>query len=164
MSCDVAVSAAILFASFSPGHVPAARIIPVVSQAPAATNPLAKEPLFAKIVGEAKALGVTVQSYIGDAKAAKPLPGLDKFQMRIAALSDLDMKGHLELAARGTDGDLKCILRGISQDLPKKLDDLMKADKPASQEAALKEMGYLLNDNVEVITSPPTVESGVPAA
>ena len=164
MSCDVAVSAAILLASLSPNHAPAGRLIPAVASAPAATNPLAKEPLFAKIVGEAKALTATVETYIGDAKAAKPLPALDKFQKRVAGLSDLDMKGHLELASRGTDGDLKCILRGISQDLPKKLDDLMKADKPASQEAALKEMGYLLNDNVEVITSPPTVESGVPAA
>ena len=156
--------AAILFASFSPSHAPATQVVPVVSTVPAASNPLAKEPLFAKIVGEAKALGATVETYIGDAHAAKPLPGLDKFQKRVAALSDLDMKGHLELASRGTDGDLKCILRGISQDLPKKLDDLMKADKPPAQEAALKEMGYLLNDNVEVITSPPTVESGVPVA
>ena len=164
MSCDVAVSAAILFASFSPNHAPAAHAIPVVASAPAAANPLAKEPLFAKIVDEAKALGATVETYIGDAKAAKPLPGLDKFQLRVAALSDLDMKGHLELASRGTDGDLKCILRGISQDLPKKLDDLMKANKPDTKTAALKEMGYLLNDNVEVITSPPTVESGVPVA
>ena len=165
MSCDVAVSAAILFASLSHTPATAPRLIPVVAAAPAAaSNPLAREPLFARIVGEAKALGSTVETYRADAKAAKPLPGLDKFQKRVAGLSDLDMKGHLELAARGTDGDQKCILRGISQDLPKKHDDLMKADKPDTQEAALKEMGYLLNDNVEVITSPPTVESGVPAA
>ena len=72
------------------------------------------------------------------------------------------MKGHLELAKRGTDGDLKCILRGISQDLPKRLDDLMKADKPDTRDDALKEMSYLLRDNVEVITTPPTAESGVP--
>lgn len=155
MSCDVAVSAAILLASLSPGHGPAARLIPAVASAPAASNPLAKEPLFAKIVGEAKALGATVKTYLGDAEAAKPLPDMDKFQKRIAALSDLDMKGHLELAARGTDGDLKCILRGISQDLPKRLAEVKAAADWNAQEAALKEMSYLLNDNVEVITAPP---------
>ncbi|HTK36683.1 MAG TPA: hypothetical protein VL358_15540 [Caulobacteraceae bacterium] len=166
MSCDVAVSAALLLASLNPGHALAPRLIPAVATAPAAGNPLAKEPLFASIVGEAKALGKTVETYragLKGAAAAKPLPGLDKFQKRIAALSDLDMKGHLELAARGTDGDLKCILRGISQDLPKKLDELMKAEGRDKQDLALREMGYLLNDNVEVITSPATVQSDQPA-
>ncbi len=67
----------------------------------------------------------------------------------------MDMKGHLELAKRGTDGDLKCILKGISQDLPKRLADLETADDPSKREAALKEMSYLLIDNVEVITAPP---------
>ncbi len=158
MSCDVAVSAALLLASFNPGHAPAPRIIPATAEAPAAGNPLAKEPLFASIVREAKSLGVAVETYRGDLKgaaAAKPLPGLDKFQKRVIALSDLDMKGHLELAARGTDGDLKCILRGISQDLPKKLDELMKADGAGAKDTALRDMAYLLNDNVEVITAPP---------
>jgi hypothetical protein len=166
MSCDVAVSAALLLASLNPGHATAPRLIPAVATAPAAASPLLKEPLFASIVGEAKALGKTVDGYVAglkDAKDAKPLPGLDKFEKRVTALSALDMKGHLELAARGTDGDLKCILRGISQDLPRKLDDLMKADAPAKQEIALKEMGYLLNDNVEVITTPASVQSDSPA-
>ncbi|OYX33635.1 MAG: hypothetical protein B7Y99_07090, partial [Caulobacterales bacterium 32-69-10] len=93
-----------------------------------------------------------------EAKAAKPLSKLDRFEKKVAALSDADMKGHLELAKRGTDGDLKCILRGISQDLPKKLDELMKAATPATQEIALRDMAYLLVDNVEVITAPPQPE------
>jgi hypothetical protein len=157
MSCDVAVSAAILFASFSPGHGAQPRLIPAVATAPA-TNPLAMEPLFAGIVGQAKSLKSEVETYRagvkGETKPA-PLPKLDRFEKKIMALSELDMKGHLELAARGTDGDLKCILRGISQDLPKKMDELNKAATPAAQEVALRDMAYLLNDNVEVITSPP---------
>jgi hypothetical protein len=158
MSCDVAVSAALLLASLNPGQALAPRLIPAVGEAPAAANPLAREPLFAGIVGEAKALNAEVEAYrkgLGAATTAKPLPRLDRFQKRIAALAELDMKGHLELAARGTDGDLKCILKGIAQDLPKKLDELMKAAGPKAQDAALRDMAYLLNDNVEVITAPP---------
>ncbi|HTI67764.1 MAG TPA: hypothetical protein VL460_09505 [Caulobacteraceae bacterium] len=160
MSCDVAVSAALLLASLNPSHALQPRLIPVVSTAPA-TNPLAKEPLFAGIIGQAKSLKDEVETYRKGVKAAaapKPLPRLDRFEKKVAALSELDMKGHLELAARGTDGDLKCILRGISQDLPKKMDELMKAVSPADQELALRDMAYLLNDNVEVITSPPAPE------
>ena len=160
MSCDVAVSAFLMLASFNPSHALQPRLTPIVATA-TAENPLAREPLFAGIVGEAKSLKDVVETYrkgIKGATASKPLPRLDRFEKRIAALSEADMKGHLELAARGTDGDLKCILRGISQDLPKKMDELMKAADPAAQELALRDMAYLLNDNVEVITAPPQPE------
>ncbi len=65
------------------------------------------------------------------------------------------MQGHLQLAQRGVDGDLKCILKGISQDLGVKLHDLGQAATGAAQDQALRDMAYLLNDNVEVITAPP---------
>jgi hypothetical protein len=65
------------------------------------------------------------------------------------------MQGHLILKERGTDGDLKCILRGISEDMPKKLDAVEAAATPAARRVALDELAYLLNDNVEVITAPP---------
>jgi hypothetical protein len=158
MSCDVAVSAALLLASLHPGQALQPRLIPAVGAAPAAANPLAREPLFANIIGEATALKADVEAYrkgLSSDGASKPLPRFDRFEKRIAALADLDMKGHLELAARGTDGDLKCILKGIAQDLPKKLDELMKAADPKAKDVALRDMAYLLNDNVEVITAPP---------
>jgi hypothetical protein len=59
------------------------------------------------------------------------------------------------LAARGTDGDLKCILKGISQDLSVKLKALEAAPDAKARLQAVKELTYLLRDNVEVITSPP---------
>jgi hypothetical protein len=71
------------------------------------------------------------------------------------ALADLDMQGHLILKERGTDGDLKCILRGISEDMPKKVEAVRTAATPAERRVALDELHYLLNDNVEVITAPP---------
>ncbi len=47
------------------------------------------------------------------------LKGFDAFGLKIGELSDLDMKGHVTLKERGAVDDLKCILRGISQDLPR---------------------------------------------
>jgi hypothetical protein len=65
------------------------------------------------------------------------------------------MKGHVTLKERGAVDDLKCILRGISQDLPGKLQAVADAKTVKDQDLALRDMVYLLNDNVEVITAPP---------
>lgn len=157
MSCDVAAAAFLFLASAHTG--PGAPVIRIDAPAAAAISPLAKEPLFADIVKRAAKLKADTDAYRKQtAKAANgslALPRFDDFQTRIAALSDLDMQGHLELAKRGTDGDLKCILKGISQDLPKKLADLAAAKTAPDQDQALRDMSYLLNDNVEVITAPP---------
>jgi hypothetical protein len=83
------------------------------------------------------------------------LPGFDAFSRDIAALSDLDMQGHVSLRDRGVVDDLKCILRGISQDLPVKLKEVAEAKTAKARDLALRDMAYLLNDNVEVITAPP---------
>jgi hypothetical protein len=155
MSCDAAAAAAFLFlASTSPGLAPP-KSPPTVS---APMSPVASEPLFADIVRRAGRLKADTEAYRNTlAKSPTPLalPRFDSFEAAIKDLSDLDMKGHLELAARGTDGDLKCILKGISQDLPRKLADLTAATTGAAQDEALRDMAYLLNDNVEVITAPP---------
>ncbi len=162
MSCDVALSAYLMLASFTPGQQPVRILQPIPAVATAQNalgeNPLAHEPLFAGIVKQAAALNADVANYRKELNGGSELKRFDRFAKRIADLSELDMKGHLELAKRGTDGDLKCILRGISQDLPKKLSDLAKASDPKSMDNALKEMSYLLRDNVEVITSPPAPE------
>ena len=70
-------------------------------------------------------------------------------------LAALDMKGHVTLKDRGAVDDLKCILRGISQDLPEKLSAMSAAKTVKDLDMALRDMVYLLNDNVEVITAPP---------
>ncbi len=155
MSCDVAASAFLFLASLSPGQAQP-RLVTALNAAPpaaAASSRLASEPLYADIIGRARGLKAMVEAFRRAAPGAA-LPDYDGFKAQVAALSALDMKGHLDLAARGTDGDLKCILKGISVDLPKKLADLDSAP-PASRETALRELGYLLNDNVEVLTAPP---------
>jgi hypothetical protein len=145
MSCDAAASVAFFWLAatgpMAPGPGPAAAPPPSV----------ASEPLFVDIVARAKTLKAQVDAFRGTDKPITPA-----FHAAVSALSDLDMKGHLLLAQRGTDGDLKCILRGISQDLPLKLAavDAAAADRKA-RDTALRDMSYLLNDNVEVITAPP---------
>ncbi|MET0294096.1 MAG: hypothetical protein ABW042_03695 [Phenylobacterium sp.] len=140
MSCDAIAAAALLWLTSSSSATPTAEIPPAVAQ----------EPLFASIITKARALKVDVDGF---RTANTPLPA--DFAGRIGELSQLDMQGHLELKARGVDGDLKCILRGISQDLPLRLDELQKAADAKARDRALREMAYLLNDNVEVITAPP---------
>ena len=156
MSCDAAAAAFLFLASASPSG-PAPGPVPAVATAP---RSVAQEPLFADIVVRAAKLKTEVDGYrtpaLKASSAPLPLPGFDKFKARIAELSDLDMKGHLELAKTGEDGDLKCILKGISQDLPLKLKDLIQAQTGAAEDNALRDMAYLLRDNVEVITAPPT--------
>ncbi len=133
---------------------------PLVRIAEAAVNPLSREPLYADIVRRAVTLRGQVEAYRAGLKAAPALADLDRFKNQVAELSALDMQGHVDLAKRGADGDLKCILKGISQDLPTKLAEVEAAATPQALDEALKTMGYLLRDNVEVITAPPVVQSG----
>ena len=160
MSCDIALSATILLASFHPGsHATPTLMLAALADAPTpaagAINPLAREPLYADIVKRAGVLKAEVSTYRAAPAGTAPLPGFDAFKSDVVALSALDMQGHLDLAKRGTDGDLKCILRGISQDLPRKLTEVEQATTGDARGAALQDMFYLLRDNVEVITSPP---------
>jgi hypothetical protein len=142
MSCDAVASLAFFWL---------AATSPVTTPAPAGPAlSVAQEPLFADIVSRAGALKAEIEAFRGKGE----LPGA-AFGDQIRKLSDLDMQGHLLLAQRGTDGDLKCILRGISQDLPVKLSALTEAPTPKARDLAMREMAYLLNDNVEVITAPP---------
>lgn len=159
MSCDaVAFSAMLLFASFSPdAQTGAAPAVVQQGQAPAS---VAGEPLFVDIVGRAKRLKAQAEAYRAGlpkepTAVAAALKGFDAFGVKIGELSDLDMKGHVTLKERGAADDLKCILRGISQDLPEKLKAVTEAKTVKDQDLALRDMVYLLNDNVEVITAPP---------
>ena len=150
MSCDAAAALFLFFASTAPGQTPIAT--PAVAVAAPAS--VAGEPLFADIVSRAKGLEAEVKDYRAKIAGGQAMD-FTAFGGRIAELSKLDMQGHLTLAERGTDGDLKCILRGISQDLTVKMADLAAASTASARDGALKEMGYLLRDNVEVILAPP---------
>ena len=159
MSCDAAALALTLrLASYRP-DVETPRLIHAAAAArpPAArTNPLAREPLFSAIVESARQMRDDVDALrAGRGRDADALGRLDS---QATALAALDMQGHETLAKRGTDGDLKCILKGIAQDMPRKV-AAVRAAAPAGRGAALDELWFLLRDNVEVVTTPATAAS-----
>ncbi len=155
MSCGIAFAAALLLTD--PNVALAAAEPAAVAGAPIS---IAAEPLFADIASRAGALKTVVDGWNG------VMPGdFAAFRTRAEELAALDMQGHLILKERGTDGDLKCILRGISEDIPVKVAAVEAASDAATRATALSELSYLLNDNVEVITTPPQhdAQSGVAA-
>jgi hypothetical protein len=152
MSRDVIALAACLCLVASAAS--AAPATPALSQTPPS---VASEPLFVNIVKQAAALKAETEGYEKGSLDASfdQMAGAHDFTAAIGQLADLDMQGHVVLANRGYSDDLKCILKGISQDLPVKLRALEAATDPKARRAALEDMFYLLRDNVEVITSPP---------
>ena len=163
MSCGVALAVSLLLSD--PNVAMAAAQPPAAADAPVS---VAGEPLFADIVARSGLLKGRVDAWIaaGHADHADFWSGTEftGFKAEAADLAARDMQGHLILKERGTDGDLKCILRGISEDIPVKVAAVEAAATPAERGVALDELAYLLNDNVEVITSPPQpdAQSGVP--
>jgi len=157
MSCGVAIAISLLLSN--PNVALAAAQPPAAVGAPVS---VAGEPLFADIVARSGALKGVVQGWIAagmmdhaDFAADAAFTG---FTVQAAELAAIDMQGHLILKERGTDGDLKCILRGISEDMPLKVEAVRMAATPAARRVALDELAYLLNDNAEVITAPPQPE------
>lgn len=150
MSCGLALAAALLVTD------------PVVAAQPPAPPPpaLAEEPLYADIVSRSQALKAVVDAWIAsDAAEDAGFAGradFASFRAEAALLAERDMAGHLDLRERNTDGDLRCILRGLAEDLPRRIDGLAAADTSTARADALTELSYLLRDNVEVVTAPPT--------
>lgn len=156
MSCNLAVAAALFFASDPAiGTAPE----PVAVQAPAQVSALSAEPAFAALIEEAISLKAVTDGWMEpgvlDDAHFLHMPAFGQFKSRIEALAAADMQGHLELKQRATDGDLTCIMRGIAEDMPRKLAQLEEAAPGASRKMALEELSYLLNDNAEVILAPP---------
>ena len=153
MSCGAVLALALLTsdpaAAASPGVVPAAPDAPIA---------VAEEPLFRDIVARAGELKARVEAWTADGAAlAADVPAGQAFQAfkaDTAELARLDMQAHLVLAERDVDGDLKCILRGISEDLPVRI-AAVEASQGPERAVALSELVHLLDDNVAVITAPP---------
>ena len=157
MSCGLALTIALSMSN--PAVALAAEEPPAVADAPVS---VAGEPLFADIIARSASLKAMVDGWAAsnaaDADGFFAAPAFTGFKAQAEELAALDMQGHLILKERGTDGDLKCILRGIAEDMPKKVAAVQAAPTPAERAVALSELSYLLNDNVEVITAPPQPE------
>jgi hypothetical protein len=115
--------------------------------------------MFAEIVSRSTAMRGIVSTWLSAGAAENEgfgvSPEFELLRHGTTLLAERDMQGHLILKERGTDGDLKCILRGIAEDMPLKVEAVRTATTPAERRLALEELHYLLNDNVEVITAPP---------
>lgn len=157
MSCGVALAVSLMLSD--PSVALAAALPPPVADAPVS---VADEPLFAEIVTRSSAMRGIVSTWLAagaaDNAAFGVSPEFELLQRGTALLAERDMQAHLVLKERGTDGDLKCILRGIAEDMPLKVAAVAAATTPAERRVALEELHYLLNDNVEVITAPPQPE------
>lgn len=156
MSCGLILAASLLLSD--PAVVEAQ--VPVAA---VASTGVAGEPLFADLVERSGRLKAIVDGWMasGEADGAGFFGGsvYGRFKADTLDLAARDMAGHEDLKARGVDGDLKCILRGIAEDMPKRLSAVESAADAAARKLALEELAYLLNDNVEVITSPPRPEA-----
>ncbi|EGF92564.1 hypothetical protein ABI_10010 [Asticcacaulis biprosthecium C19] len=130
-----------------------------VPQTPA-TSAISREPLYAGLVTRAGQLKEKTDGF-APSLATRAQSGFDTYVRDIRALAEDDMKAHLDLKARGTDSDLKCILKGVSLDLNIKMDAILAATTDAEAATAYQDMSLLLSDNIDVIVTPATAESGL---
>ena len=130
--------------------------------APAVVSAISKEPLYASIIKRAGQLKARTVRFASKASPALLVsPAFATYSKDIKALSDTDLKGHYDLRTRGTDSDLKCILMGVSRDLNLKLQAITAAKTDVEVKTSLKDMSDLLSDNIEVIVTPATADSGL---
>jgi hypothetical protein len=161
MSCGAVLAISLLLGD--PNVAAAAAQPPAAPAGPGSVvGSIAAEPLFADIVARSGTLKGVVEGWIAagvmdqaDFAAGAAFTG---FKTRAVELAALDMQAHVVLRDRGVDGDLKCILRGISEDMPLKVAAVETAATPAERRVALDELAYLLDDNAAVITAPPQPE------
>lgn len=143
MSCGLLIAAALVMTD--PSVAP-------VAEPPGVQAPVAGEPLFVDIVSRSQALKGVVDGWI---ETGFNTAAFADFRQDAEALAALDMQGHVTLRERNVDGDLKCILRGIAEDLPGRLDAVETAPDDRQRSVALSELSHLLDDNAAVILAPP---------
>lgn len=129
-----------------------------ISSAP--TSKISREPFFADLVTRARYLETETKGFT-PALALLQQPKFLTYTKAIRTLSADDQKGHMTLKARGTDNDLKCIMKGLSLDLNIKMDAILAAKSDAEVGTALDNMAALLSDNIDVIVTPATTDSGL---
>jgi hypothetical protein len=157
MTCSAALASALILTLTGPTPVDAPPAA-VVTGAATLDAALSDEPLFRDIVTRAGVLKARVEAWTADGTGLDPaFPASDAFRAlksEAEALAALDLQAHHWLAQREADGDLKCILRGIAEDMPVRLAAIETTEGPARAEA-LAELAHLLDDNVAVILAPP---------
>ncbi|WP_443748627.1 hypothetical protein [Asticcacaulis solisilvae] len=127
-----------------------------------AASVISREPSFAGLVRSARTLKTETDRFSAHpALAVRQTAKFAAYARDIRALSAGDLKGHYTLRDRGTDNDLKCILMGVSRDLEIKMTAIEAARTDADLGTAFHNMSDLLSDNVDVIVTPATTDSGL---
>lgn len=134
---------------------------PVAIATPQTTAIATREPFFGKIVERSQHLKALTDHYMMAPASVRQSPEFGAYVEDVNALAEADLKGHLDLKVRGTDSDLKCILKGLSLDVPIKRDLIVNAQSDAAFKDALSEMSLLLEDHIDILTTPATVDSGL---
>lgn len=157
MSCGLAITAVLLLTD--PNVAISAAQPAFEAGAPVS---VAGEPMFADIVARSGALKAQTEAWAASGAADQPgffqTEAWTAFRDGTLALAEMDMQGHIILRDRGADGDLKCILRGISEDIPGRIEAFQGAGSREERAVALAELTHLFDDNAEVITAPPAPE------
>ncbi len=127
-----------------------------------AVSAISREPFYAGLVKSAKTLKAETDRFAArPALALRQTAKFAAYAREIRALSAGDLKAHYTLRDRGTDNDLKCILLGVSRDIEIKMTAIEAAKSDAEIGAAFHAMSDLLSDNVDVIVTPATADSGL---
>jgi hypothetical protein len=117
---------------------------------------------YAELVGNARKARAKTQAL---AKAAEPSfvtrPQFFAYAASIEQIGAENLSLHAALKLSGADNDLKCILKGVAIDLRVKLDAIKVAPTQAALKTAFADMSDLLRDNIEVLTTPATTQSGM---
>lgn len=128
----------------------------------APVNPVSQEPFYAELIAKAQTLKATTEGFAATPKLSLLTdPAFEAYGREIAELTALNLKAHYDLKARGTDNDLKCVLMGVSLDLPIRFEGIRVATTEQDLKDAFEDMSFLLEDNIEVIRTPATVDSGL---
>lgn len=127
-----------------------------------AVSAISREPLYAGLVKSARTLKAETDRFSTHASlAVRKTAKFASYARHIRALSAGDLKGHYALRDRGTDSDLKCILLGVSRDIEIKMTAIEAAKSDAELGTAFHAMADLLSDNVDVIVTPASADSGL---
>ncbi|WP_140984151.1 hypothetical protein [Asticcacaulis tiandongensis] len=128
----------------------------------APVNPVSQEPFYAELIAKAQTLKATTEGFAATPRLSLLTdPAFEAYGREIAELTELNLKAHYDLKARGTDNDLKCVLMGVALDLPIRFEGIRVATTEQDLKDALEDMAFLLEDNVDVIRTPATVDSGL---
>jgi len=135
--------------------------LPMTARPEASVN---AAPQLRPILTKAKALNIAWGHFTKSAHKDLNWPnqkGWGPIKLQIEALAQLDLKAHEALKAKATDQDLKCIMKGLYLDAPKRIEALKTARDKESKLKAAADLSLWIEDHIVILSAPKTAESGL---